>query len=87
MANPDERERGKSRILEECLHLCGVPGLRSRSGLSFGERFHDGAFLFVRQELGVGVGEVRDPEEGEDADEDGRGAFDDEDPATWRCDQ
>lgn len=85
VAHPDERERGKGRIFEECFHLGGVPGLRSCSGLSFGETLHDGVFFFFAQEFGVGIGEVGDPEKGEDAAEDGRDAFDDEDPAMWRC--
>lgn len=86
MAHPNERERGKCGIFEKCLHLISVPGLRSSSGLSFGQRFQDRSFFFVAQEFGVGVWEVWDPEEGEDTEEDGRGAFDDENPAIRRCD-
>ena len=63
MADPDERESREGWILEQCLYLHEVPGFRSRSRLSLGQRLDNRALLFFSQELCVGIRKIRDPEE------------------------
>jgi hypothetical protein len=74
MANPQQRESKKSRILEKSLSLRPIPRLRSRSRLGSRQVGDDGAFLVLGEEL-ARVGIIGQEEVGVDAAEDGGGAF------------
>ena len=80
MTDPNEGERREGRVCEQRFHLRRIPGLGSSRGLGFGKGVDDAAFLFVGEELGFGVWEVRDQEEGYDSADYRWDTFDYEDP-------
>lgn len=80
MADPDEGEGERGRVAEDGFDLLEIPGFGLCGGLRLGKVGEDGVFFFRSEEFGR-LRIVGEEEEGVDAAEDGRDAFDDEDPS------